>query len=342
MANTRVRHFQLVPCTSKPQRGCASPQMAACRARYCRPVSLIRSLTRLNGEQRNSRLASIRTMRFRGEGILTSCPDILSHMGLTSLSLHASLSSLMINRLFEHLSMWCLRSLEIDNLTPSLTSKLDDYIELLVCSAPTLEKLSLRCLRDDDFIFERGTLPIFRCLRFVSARLLSVTDCHSSLLSQVLVNAPVLDVLVLEGQTLTSKVLLESCKESVKALCLDASMHSTGDVLLHMPLPNLKTMKIVGIQAAALSGSSRLLQSLPAHLEHLELQSMWHGELLQILEKLLPKGLSSLALEDCSYKEQRFQLIMRRSGRQSSINVVDEPSKSPLSRKLGPSSSLED
>lgn len=256
--------------------------------------------------------------------------------------MHARFSSVLTNRLVEHLNVSRLRSLDIDNATSSFTSKLDDYLELLVCSAPTLEKLSFRCLRDDDFNLETGTLPIFKCLRFVSARLLSVTDCRSSLLSHVLVNAPVLDVLILEGQTLTSKILLETCKESVKAICLDASMQSAEDVLLHVHVPNLKKMKIVGIQVAALSDSSRLLQSLPAHLEHLELRRCGTVSCSKHWKRLLPKRMSSLALRDCSYKEKRSQLIMQRSGRQLSINIVDEPSKSPLSTKLGPSSSSKD
>lgn len=81
MANTRVRHCQLVLAHRS-----LNESVQALRWRHvvldkAEQSRFIRSVTRWNEGQREARLACVRTLRLRGGGMLANYPEILSHMG---------------------------------------------------------------------------------------------------------------------------------------------------------------------------------------------------------------------------------------------------------------------
>lgn len=287
----------------------------------------VRCSTRWNEEQRRTKLSTIKILVIQGEGFLTGNPELLSHMRLTSLSLQASLSRAMAIMVVNQLRSSQLRRLEIVNATPRFPSNLEDYRELLMYSAPTLEKLYLRSLKDIETTVNPVILPTFPCLRFVSINTLHTQRGKQSIVAEVFAKSPKFEKMILEGEALTSRRLLDSCKDRITTLCLRGLLQNPGEVVA-MPLPKLKKLKVDDIQLSLLSNSKQLLSCFSGKIERLELHSIWRAELLKVSTVLLADArilthLTSLAIAgpNTSLEEEQSWALLEELCERRGTNV---------------------
>ncbi|KAK9893772.1 hypothetical protein P389DRAFT_174631 [Cystobasidium minutum MCA 4210] len=258
-------------------------------------------------QELSEKLSRIEGVHIEVEGLLTARPDGLRYMRLTNLLIGANLSRFMAEKLVNRIDTSRLRVIAIDNLARSFPSQVNDFRNLLIKSASTLEKLYVHCLSEDVAHDTSATLPQFRRLRVLSVKLLLDVLEGPSLFQQILANAPRIQKVIVDPAGMSVKRLLSGCPGSLSTLVLAGAEPSLEEALSVAP-PELKELKIINIFRQALSISSSFPYSLPEQLQVLEVQSIWCCELITFLTTNLAQSWFLPQLSVLRIDDQRIRL----------------------------------